>query len=82
MALRSGLKVRVIKMSKWKPELDERYYIPCVCTGKGNFRWCRWIDDELDYSRYEAGIICESKEEAIELARKMLAVAKERVKND
>ena len=64
-------------MSKWKPELDERYYIPCVCSGKENFRWTRWINDELDYSRYEAGIICESEKEAIELTRKMLAVAKQ-----
>ena len=63
-------------MSKWKPEWDERYYIPCVCSGKGKFRWCRWINDELDYSRYEAGIICESKQEAIGMAKKMLAVAK------
>lgn len=63
-------------MSKWKPEWDERYYIPCICSGKGSFRWCRWINNELDYLRYEAGIICESKNEAIELARKMLAVAK------
>ena len=66
-------------MSKWKPELDERYYIPCVCSGKGNFRCCRWINDELDYLRYEAGMVCESKEKAIEMAEKTLAAAKEHV---
>lgn len=64
-------------MSKWKPEWDERYYIPCVCAGKGSFRWCRWINAEFDYLRYEAGIICESKKEAIEMAKKMLMVAKD-----
>ena len=63
-------------MGKWKPELDERYYMPCVCSGKENFRWTRWINDELDYSRYGAGIICESEKKAIEMAKKMLAVAK------
>lgn len=69
-------------MSKWKPEWDERYYIPCVCAGVGDFHWCRWRNDKLDYLRYDTGIICESKKEAIEMAKKMLMVAEERVEND
>ena len=69
-------------MTKWKPKVGETYYLPWVCSGKENFRWTRWINDELDYSRYEAGIICESEKEAIEMAKKMLMVAEECVEND
>lgn len=69
-------------MSKWKPEVGETYYIPCLI---GIYSECLdfvWNDHPWDRRRYAAGIICRTKDEAIELAQKMLAVAKEREQND
>ena len=41
-----------------------------------------WEDSEVDNERYEMGVVCRTQSETVELARKMLAVAKERVQND
>ena len=41
-----------------------------------------WQDSEIDNERYKMGVVCRTQSETVELARKMLAVAKERVKND
>lgn len=65
-------------MTKWKPEIGETYYIPDMfCEGKEDILAYIWSDSELDYRKYEAGIVCRTKEEAIELSSKMLMVAKE-----
>lgn len=39
-----------------------------------------WQDSEVDNERYKMGVVCRTKSETVELARKMLAVAKERMK--
>lgn len=65
-------------MTKWKPEIGETYYIPDMFfEGKKDILAYIWSDSELDYRKYEAGIVCHTKEEAIELSSKMLMVAKE-----
>lgn len=65
-------------MTKWKPEIGETYYIPDMFfEGKEDILAYIWSDSELDYRKYEAGIVCRTKEEAVELSSKMLMVAKE-----
>ena len=62
---------------KRKPEYNDKYYIPSIgnTSGYDSFYWQR---DNLDEKYYTLGIICKSKEEAIALRQKMLAVAKEK----
>lgn len=66
-----------IKKLPWKPKYDEKYYIPSISNafGYNSFYWQR---DDSDEKYYNFGIICKSKEEAIALRQKMLAVAKEK----
>lgn len=57
----------------------ERYYYPSVDTGTPYAEPGTWGGiRRLEADRYNAGMICRTKEEALELAQKMLAVAKER----
>ena len=64
-------------MTKWKPEVGETYYIPDMFfEGKEDILAYIWSNSELDYRKYEAGIVCRTKEEAVELSDKMLMVAK------
>lgn len=69
-------------MAKYKPEVGETYYIPCLIEFYSECLGFVWNDYPWDRRRYNAGVVCRTKEEAKELARKMLAVAKEREQND
>lgn len=62
----------------WKPQDGKQYYTPRITVYSENMHdtYC-WTDDEYDKERYRMGIVCKSATEAIELAKKMLAVAKE-----
>lgn len=65
------------KKLPWKPQIDEKYYIPYFATRSGDmFEIYRWDNDGVDRKRYDMGIVCKTKEEAIALGQKMLAVAK------
>ena len=62
----------------WKPQKGKQYYIPCIATQFENmFDICYWDDNDCDKERYRMGLICKTSAEAIKLAKKMLAVAKE-----
>lgn len=61
---------------KRKPKYDEKYYIPSISNAFG-YNSFYWRGDDSDEKYYNFGIICKSKEEAIALRQKMLAVAKE-----
>ena len=68
----------VVKLP-WKPKMDEKYYIPSIFDWdfyKYNF----WLNDECDEKYYKRGLVFKTKEEAIEMAKKMLAVVKEEQK--
>lgn len=67
--------VRIIKLP-WKPKYDEEYYIPCISNAFGYIKFY-WKGDDSDDKYYNLGLIFRSKEEAIALGQKMLAVAKE-----
>lgn len=62
---------------KRKPKYDEKYYIPSISNAFG-YNSFYWRGDDSDEKYYNFGIICKSKEEAIALRQKMLAVVKER----
>ena len=60
---------------KRKPKYDEKYYIPSISNAFG-YNIFYWKGDDSDEKYYNFGIVCKSKEEAIALRQKMLAVAK------
>ena len=62
---------------KRKPKYDETYYTPSISNAFG-YNSFYWKGDDSDEKYYNFGIICKSKEEAIALRQKMLAVAKEK----
>ena len=65
-------------MDRWRPKEGQRYYFPSVYYGTPAVASDIWENRRLDRDRYQVGIICESKKEAIEMAKKMLDIAKER----
>ena len=68
--------IRIVKLP-WKPKMDEKYYIPSIFDWdfyKYNF----WLNDEHDEKFYKRGLVFKTKEEAIEMSKKMLAMVKER----
>ena len=67
---------------KWKPDFGEIYYFPLIHGEVGGYLPAIWHGGEIDNERYKMGVVCRTKSETIELARKMLAVAKEREQND
>ena len=61
-----------------KPQVGDAYYIPEInelCCYYN--RYC-WTGDDYDTECYNRNLICKTKEEAIALAKKMLAVAEYR----
>lgn len=60
----------------WAPDLGQVYYYPIVdldslCCN------CEWHGDNTDYHRLDNGLVFQTREEAIELAKKMLETARE-----
>lgn len=68
--------IRIVKLP-WKPKYDEEYYIPSISNAVGYNKFY-WRGDDSDDKYYNLGLIFKSKEEAIALGQKMLAVAKEK----
>ena len=65
-----------IKKLPWKPEYNEKYYIPSINNAVG-YNDFYWKGDDSDDKYYNLGLVFKSKEEAIALGQKMLVVAKE-----
>lgn len=67
----------------WKPKYSEHYYIPVIFDGnnENNYAEKVWYDTDKSKQQYIKRLVCKTKEEAIELARRMLAVAKEEREN-
>lgn len=67
----------------WRPQEDEKYYVPFIATKPINmYDEHYWLNQDIDMKRYRMGMVCKTKEEAVELAQRMLAVAKESKNND
>lgn len=63
------------------PRKGAYYYIPDI-TVKTKYSRYVWYGDKTDLEYYHLGLVCNTKKEAITLAKKMLAVAKEGKDND
>ena len=72
--------IRIIKLP-WKPKYDEEYYSPSISNAFGYNKFY-WRGDDSDDKYYNLGLIFKSKEGAIALRQKMLAVAKEEHNNE
>ena len=70
----------VVKLP-WKPKMRERYYYP-IPSDRDLWESCLWVGDNYDNNRFSRGLVCKTEEEAVELARQMLAVVKEDKNND
>lgn len=71
--------VRISKLP-WKPAIGTEYYVPSITLAK-KYDIRKWYSIEDNERHYNLGIVCKTRYEAIKLANKMLAVAKE-VRND
>ena len=72
---------RIVKLP-WKPKMEEKYYIPNIFDWNSwnSYDYYLWLDDKRDKEFYKRGLVFKTKEEAIEMSKKMLAMAKERMK--
>lgn len=61
----------------WKPKVGETYYMPWLYDCDLDCIDIIWNGTSLDEKRYASGFVCRTMKEALELAGKMLAVAKE-----
>lgn len=69
--------VRIIKLS-WKPKIGENYYVPFMHYSEPKmFIQYRWRDSDLDNKFYRFGFVCQTKDEAIALMKKMPAAINE-----
>lgn len=67
--------VKVVKLP-WKPAMNGTYYYP---TPSDKELWERtiWVDSGYDSIKLSRGLVFKTSKEAAEVAKKMLAVAKE-----
>lgn len=68
--------IRIVKLP-WKPKVEEKYYVPNIFD-RDFYNYNFWFDDECDEKFYKRGLVFKTKEEAIKMSKKMLAMAKER----
>ena len=69
--------IRIVKLP-WKPKMEEKYYVPNIFDWD-YYKYYLWFNDKRDEEIYKRGLVFRTKEEAIEMSKKMLAMAKERV---
>ena len=68
---------RIIKLP-WRPQIREKYYVPRIATRpEDRYYWYHWQNSDADIKRYDMGIVCKTKEEAIALTKKMLVAINE-----
>ena len=60
----------VVKLT-WKPRDNEHYFIPDITTPE-MFSYLEWTNDYVDNHMYKHGLICRTKEEAIEKAELLM----------
>ena len=69
--------IRIVKLP-WKPREGEKYYVPRIAIRpEDRHYYYYWDNDGVDIKRYDMGIVCKTKEEAITMTKEMLAVVKE-----
>lgn len=60
----------------WKPALEELYYTPDIFN-REKYDIYTWDGEEYDEKPYKRGLVFKTKEEAIAMTEKLLAVVKE-----
>ena len=65
-----------IAKALWEPAKGERYCCPSVGAPEKSSSW-EWRNDECDRYRYKRGLVFKTRDEAVELTKKMLAVVNE-----
>ena len=80
--LRDILAGEVTIVKNWKPKVGETYYFPWLYNCDVDCIDIIWNDTPWDEKRYASGFVCRTMKEALDVAEKMLAVAKYRVKNE
>lgn len=68
----------IIKLP-WKPDDDEKYYVPDVTADRKYSTW-RWNYAEVDWLHYKRGVVLKTAEEAIAVADEIISRCKERAK--
>ena len=72
--LLTGDFAEIIKLP-WKPQIREKYYVPRIAIRPDDrYYWYHWQNSDADVKRYDMGIVCKTKEEAVALTKKMLTV--------
>lgn len=61
---------------KWRPGMGSIYYSPDICRPH-LYYYSSWDGDSYDDHRLANGLVFKTKEEAVEMAKKILAVVKE-----
>ena len=67
--------VRIVKLP-WRPARDDIYYYPAP-SDKSLWEHTIWVDSKYDSIKLSRGLVCKTKEKAIEAAEKMLAAINE-----
>ena len=71
-----------MKMTKWKPKVGETYYMPWLYDCELDCIDIIWNGTSFDEKRYASGFVCRTMKEALDVAEKMLAVARGVVMSD
>ena len=71
-----------MKMNRWKPEIGETYFSPCVMFCEADYDSYEWAGEPVEENWYKSGFVYRTMKEALDVAEKMLAVAKEHEQND
>lgn len=76
LLLTGEIEITKLPQKPKKPAIGDMYCYPDPATP---ILWgrCSWRDDEVDNYRFQHGFVFTTREEAIEIAKQMLTVAKE-----
>lgn len=62
---------------QWKPKKDEVYFTPNIEDGVPCSNKCCWYNTQRNDQHYKSGMLCKTKEEALDKAQYMLNTLKE-----
>lgn len=68
---------REVIVNHWKPKIGDKYYVPSFSFYSCNRYTCyMWDGGDFDYFWLTNGLVCKTKEEAIKMTDKLLALTK------
>ena len=74
--------IRIIKLP-WKPKMNEEYYVPYIHYSESSMATkLPWCNDKVDNKLYQLGFVCKTREEAVAMIKKMIAMIQEEKKNE